>query len=118
MLNYFTNNDFRNANPSCSINDMDENFLHRLDVARFHSGVPYIVNSAFRTVEHEKSKGRSGDSSHTKGVAVDLKATNSRTRFKIIEGLLKAGFTRMGVYDWGIHVDLDYEKEQQVIFIP
>ena len=97
---------------------MDENFLHRLDVARFHSGVPYIVNSAFRTVEHEKSKGRSGDSSHTKGVAVDLKATNSRTRFKIIEGLLKAGFTRIGVYDWGVHVDLDYDKDQQVIFIP
>ena len=118
MLNYFTNNDFRNANPSCSINDMDENFLHRLDVARFHSGVPYIVNSAYRTVEHEKSKGRSGESSHTKGVAVDLKATNSRTRFKIIEGLLKAGFTRIGVYDWGIHVDLDYAKDQQVIFIP
>ena len=97
---------------------MDENFLHRLDVARFHSGVPYIVNSAFRTKEHEKSKGRDGSSSHTKGVAVDLKATNSRTRFKIIEGLLKAGFTRIGVYDWGIHVDLDYDKDQQVIFIP
>ena len=117
MLNYFTKNDFRNAIPSCSINDMDDNFLHRLDVARFHSGVPYIVNSAYRSEEHEKSKGRSGDSSHTKGVAVDLKATNSRTRFKIIEGLLKAGFTRIGVYDWGIHVDEDYEKDQSVLWL-
>ena len=115
MYNYFTNNDFRNANPSCSINDMDENFLHRLDVARFHSGVPYIVNSAFRTVEHEKSKGRSGDSSHTKGVAVDLKATNARTKFKIITGLIKAGFTRIFVYDTFIHVDLDYDKDQEVL---
>ena len=98
--------------------DMQETFLHRLDIARFHSGVPYIVNSAYRSVEHEKSKGRDGTSSHTKGLAVDLRATNSRTRFKIIEGLLKAGFTRIGVYNWGIHVDEDYEKEQEVIFIP
>ena len=97
---------------------MQETFLHRLDIARFHSGVPYIVNSAYRSVEHEKSKGRDGTSSHTKGLAVDLRATNSRTRFKIIEGLLKAGFTRIGVYNWGIHVDEDYEKEQEVIFIP
>jgi len=98
--------------------DMQETFLHRLDIARFHSGVPYIVNSAYRSVEHEKSKGRDGTSSHTKGLAVDLRATNSRTRFKIIEGLLKAGFTRIGVYNWGIHVDEDYEKDQEVIFIP
>ena len=117
-MTYFTKNEFRNAIPSCSIDDMDKGFLQRLDIARFHSEVPYIINSAYRSVEHEKSKGRSGYSSHTKGVAVDLKATNSRTRFKIIEGLLKAGFTRIGVYDWGIHVDSDYEKDQEVIFMP
>ena len=98
---------------------MDKTFLHRLDVARYHSGVPYIVNSAFRTLEHEKSKGRDGSSSHTKGMAVDLKATNSRTRFKIIEGLLKAGFTRIGISeDKGfIHVDSDPSKDPNVIWI-
>ena len=117
MLNYFTNNDFRNAYPSCSIEDMNQPFLHRLDVARFHSGVPYIINSAYRTVEHEKTKGRDGTSSHTKGLAVDLRATNARTKFKIITGLLKAGFTRIGVYEWGIHVDEDYEKDQSVIWL-
>jgi len=115
-LNYFSNNDFRNASPSCSIKDMEETFLHRLDVARYHSGVPYIVNSAYRTVEHEKSKGRDGTSSHTKGVAVDLKATNSRSRCKIIEGLLKAGFTRIGISGNFIHVDADSNKDQNVIW--
>lgn len=114
-LNYFTNNDFRNANPSCSIDDMEENFLHRLDVARYHAGVPFIINSAYRTEEHEKAKGRSGDSSHTKRIAVDLKATNSRTRYKIIIGLLKAGFTRILIYENFIHVDSDPDKDQEII---
>ena len=96
---------------------MDKTFLHKLDVARYHSGVPYIVNSAFRTLEHEKSKGRDGSSSHTKGMAVDLRATNSRTRFKIIEGLLKAGFNRIGVAKDFIHVDSDPSKDPNVIWI-
>ena len=116
-MTYFTKNEFRNAIPSCSIDDMDKGFLQRLDIARFHSEVPYIINSAYRSVEHEKSKGRSGDSSHTKGVAVDLKATNSRTRFKIIEGLLKAGFTRIGIAKDFIHVDSDPSKDPNVIWI-
>ena len=94
---------------------MDKTFLHRLDVSRYHSGVPYIVNSAFRTVEHEKSKGRDGTSSHTKGMAVDLKASNARIKYKIVIGLLKAGFTRIFVYDWGIHVDCDPDKDQEVL---
>ena len=116
MYQYFSNNDFRNAIPSCSIDDMEENFMHRLDVARYLSGVPFIINSAYRTVEHEKSKGRSGNSSHVKGIAVDLKASNSRARYKIIEGLLSAGFTRIGVGSNFIHVDSDHEKDQNVIW--
>lgn len=114
--NYFTNNDFRNATPSCSIDDMEENFLHRLDVARYHSGVPYIVLSAHRTEEHEIAKGRDGTSSHTKGIAVDLKATNSRARYKILIGLIKAGFNRLGIYESFIHCDSDPDKDQQVIW--
>lgn len=115
-MKYFTANDFLRAIPSCNKEDMDAVFLDRLDVARFHAGVPFIVNSAFRSIDYEKSKGRDGSSSHTKGMAVDLKATNSRTRFKIVEGLLKAGFTRIGIAEDFIHVDDDPEKDQQVIW--
>ena len=114
--NYFSNNDFRNANPSCSIDDMEENFLHRLDVARYLSGVPFIINSAYRTEEHEKKQGRDGDSSHTQGVAVDIKCTNSVARQKIIDGLRGAGFNRIGIYKSFIHCDFDRRphKDQNV----
>lgn len=121
MMNYqyLDNSDFRKASPKCSIKDMDAVFLHRLDVARFHAEVPFIVTSAYRTVDHEKSKGRDGLSSHTKGIAVDLKAANSRTRSRIICGLIKAGFTRIGISNKQgfIHVDLDHEKDENVIWL-
>lgn len=114
-LSYFSHKDFQDAIPSCSIQDMNEVFLDNLNVARHLSGVPFIVNSAYRTKEHELSKGRDGTSSHCKGLAVDLKATNARVKYKIITGLLAAGFTRIFVYDGWIHVDCDESKDQEVL---
>lgn len=113
---FFTQRDFDTASPRCSIEDMDSSFMHKLDLAREYSLVPYIVNSGYRTLEHETKKDRDGTSSHTKGIAVDLKAENSRTRFLILQGLLKAGFTRIGVGSDFVHVDGDTEKDQQVIW--
>lgn len=113
---FFSENDFNRANPPCVMSDMNPVFLEMLDMAREKAMVPFIVNSAFRTVAHEKRQGRDGSSSHTKGAAVDLKATNSRTRFRIIQGLLKAGFTRIGVGEGFIHVDMDRDKDPDVMW--
>ncbi|MAO65053.1 MAG: peptidase M15 [Balneola sp.] len=113
---YFSQNDFDTAIPVCKMSDMDEEFMEKLDLAREIARVPFIVNSAYRTVEYEKSKGRDGSSSHTKGLAVDLKCTLSRVRFRILHGLLQAGFTRIGVGKTFIHVDFDQDKDQQVVW--
>lgn len=116
MYRFFSHNDFYRAVPRCSMDDMSASFLSRLDQAREYARVPFIVNSAYRSVEHEKRQGRDGSSSHTKGIAVDLKATNSRTRYRILQGLLKAGFTRIGIGENFIHVDGDLDKDQDVIW--
>ncbi|MCP9289991.1 D-Ala-D-Ala carboxypeptidase family metallohydrolase [Gracilimonas sediminicola] len=114
--NYFTENDFKTAFPACSMDDMDAEFMEKLDLAREIATVPFIVNSAYRTVEHEKENGRPGTSSHTKGIAVDLKCTRSRVRYRIIYALIQVGFTRIGIGEDFIHVDDDNEKDQQVIW--
>lgn len=95
---------------------MQESFLQKLNVARWHSDTPYRLTSAFRTVEHEYSKGRDGTSSHTKGLAVDIAATSDHERSLIIEGLIKAGFSRIGIGKTFIHVDDDPDKDQNVIW--
>lgn len=113
---HFSQKDFSRCNPACDINQMDESFLSRVDTARETSGIPYVVNSAYRTVEHEKKNGRDGSSSHTKGLALDIKAVGSRQRYYILKGLLAVGFTRIGIGENFIHVDDDPEKERKVIW--
>ena len=95
--------------------NMDKRFLFVLDEAREFAGIPFIINSAYRSPDHPESI-KNPSSSHIKGLAVDIKATDSATRFKIVEALVSVGFTRIGIADTFIHVDLDLDKTQNVIW--
>ncbi len=114
---YFSQRDFDNCTPPCSIEDMNEDTLAMLDKARDMAGVPFVINSAYRTVEHELSKGRDGTSSHTTGRAVDIRALNGRQRWLVISALIEAGFTRLGIGKGFIHVDNDSEKDPKVVWV-
>jgi zinc D-Ala-D-Ala carboxypeptidase len=95
---------------------MNVGFLTMLDSARELAGIPFVINSAFRTEEHNKKVGGKPNSSHLKGLAVDIKATNSRTRFLVLNALIAAGFNRIGIADTFIHVDFDLTKDKDVIW--
>lgn len=95
--------------------NMNKEFLFVLDEAREIAGIPFIINSAYRSPEHPLSI-KNPSSSHIKGLAVDIKATDSKTRFKIVKALVTVGFTRIGIADTFIHVDLDLDKTQNVIW--
>ena len=95
--------------------NMDEEFLQRLDQARAFADIPFIINSAYRSPNHPLSI-KNPSSSHIKGLAVDIKATDNATRFKIIDALLFVGFKRIGIADTFIHVDMDYGKRQEIIW--
>lgn len=101
----FSPSEFRTAVPSCSIVDMDPGFMDRLQTARTLAGVPFIINSAYRSVEHELKMHRTGMSYHTLGRAVDLRVCDSVSRYRIVESLIAAGFHGIGISDTFIHVD-------------
>ncbi len=103
--------------PDCGASGMDPDFMFRLDTARGVSGVPYVVNSAFRCEDHNKEVGGSDTSSHLLGLAMDIKAPDSSARFQILRGLLKAGFTRLGVAEDFIHVDADPAKPTDLVWV-
>lgn len=105
VCDYFSEGEFVRCIPSCKKSDMDERFMRRLNNARRIAGIPFVLNSAFRTVEHEKMMNRTGNSMHTKGRAVDIKCLDSSFRAVIVSALLQAGFHGIGISNTFIHVD-------------
>lgn len=71
---------------------------------------PLILTSAFRSTEYELSKGRSGSSSHCKGLAVDVACVASTNRFELIRNAFFVGFKRIGIGKDFIHLDIDVDK--------
>lgn len=116
MAKYFSEGEFRRCVPSCSINDMDKEFLDILDKIREDSGIPLILNCAYRSVEWDKAKGRSGNSAHCRGMAVDIRANNSSTAYKIVKAAMDNGICRIGIGNGYIHLDNDDSLPQNVIW--
>ena len=96
--------------------DMDIDFMIKLDRARELADIPFKITSGARCVEHNKSIGGVSKSSHCNLPcnASDISVTDSRQRFKIVENLIKAGFTRIGIGKNFIHCDTDKLKSQRV----
>jgi len=86
---------------------MDDDFLDMLDSARGFAGVPFRITSSYRTPEYNALVRGNKNSSHLRGLAVDLSVDAGVDRFKIVRGLMTAGFQRIGIGDNFIHVDND-----------
>lgn len=116
MAKYFTEKEFNKCFPSCSISDMDSEFMELLDKLRETAGIPLVINCAYRSKEWDKKKGRSGNSAHTKGVAVDIRCNDSSNRFKIIKAAVELRIPRIGIDSSFIHIDNDPTLPQNVIW--
>ena len=115
-LRYFSEEEFKRAVPSCSLSDMDENFMELLDECRDFAGIPFVINSAYRSVDWEMKHGRQGTSQHCFGKAVDLRCRTNAERYRIVASLLVAGFKRIGIGASFIHVDIGYPDAQPIIW--
>lgn len=114
---YFVEREFELCSPSCSLQDMHQATMLKLDAARKIAGIPFVLNSAYRSPSHDKSRGRSGTGAHTLGRAVDIRCSSDRNRFIIIEALLKAGFHRIGIAKSFIHADDSSEHTPEVAWL-
>lgn len=114
---YFGESEFRRCSPSCSLQDMQQSTMDIFDALRAHTGIPLIMTSAYRSPQWDRAKGRSGTGAHTLGYAIDIKCNSSSTRWKIVSGMIKLGFTRIGIGNTFIHGDISPKHSQEVIWL-
>lgn len=95
---------------------VDSHLVKLLDTAREIAGIPFVINSGYRCLKHNREVGGIEHSSHLRGLAADIKAKTLRHRYLIIDALLKAGFSRIGVATDYIHADIDETKDDNIIW--
>lgn len=87
--------------------------LIKLQATRYQAGVPMFVSSGYR-------HGDTG--AHGYGDAVDVSdngvgdPVGSRWRYEVLKAALAVGFTRIGVYDRHIHLDVSESLDQNVVW--
>lgn len=114
---HFDISEFDSPDEKGSGSRMQPSTLQMLNDARGIAGIPFKINSGFRTKSHNAYIGGAKLSSHLYGYAVDIHCTDSRRRAIIIDALRQAGFTRFGVADTFIHTDSDPDKDQNVMWL-
>jgi len=104
--------------PCCYKEGISDDLVYHLQMA--HNKMPedsvMIITSGYRCESYTREKRRSQTSSHLKGLAADIKCTDSTYRHNLIKNLMKVGFTRIGIGLDFIHCDLDKDKAQTVMW--
>ena len=118
-LKYFKLSEFDSPDSKGSGKNMTRDFLKKLDRARDIANIPFKISSGFRTPQHNVNLRKQGykasaNLSHLKGCAADIVCKDSGTRQKIVNGLIMAGFTRIGIADTFIHCDTDKDKTDAI----
>jgi|TARA_R110001606_G_scaffold391262_1_gene559164 uncharacterized protein YcbK (DUF882 family) len=115
-MKYFTYEEFDSPDIQGSGQMMNKDFLCMLDSIREEYGKPIRINSGYRTEAHNEKIGGVKNSSHIKGLAADLNCESSKERFELVSMCLKHGIKRIGVGKGFIHIDIDEDKSQNVMW--
>lgn len=104
---------------------VDLDSLVLLDHARDIAGVPFVINSNYRSPEHSVEVGGMKDDSHTEDPcsAFDISCKradgtwNSQAAYKIVKALFEVGFPRIGVGKNHVHVDNSPHLPAEVMWL-
>tara|TARA_Y100000004_G_scaffold63462_1_gene71180 strand:- start:15269 stop:15646 length:378 start_codon:yes stop_codon:yes gene_type:complete len=115
---YFKLSEFDSPDIAGSGIHMSHDFMLMLEKARSIAKIPFKITSGYRSINHNKKVGGVATSSHTKTpcVACDIYIKDSRSRHIILHALIEAGFNRIGIGSNFIHIDIDKDKTENLIW--
>lgn len=90
-----------------------EKLVNILQAIRNHFGQPITINSGFRTASHNKKVGGAAQSQHLYGMAADIVVAGVSPQLvaDYAEKLLP-NYGGIGVYSWGVHIDVREKKSR------
>jgi len=106
-MKYFHIREFDCTHTGTGGDNMDPEFLARLDNLREICGFPFRITSGWRDATHpfEARKAEPGTGTHCQGIAADIAVSNGFERMNIVHEALKLGFGGIGVSKSFIHID-------------
>ena len=112
----FTQEEF-SCKCGCGFSDILPEIPHKLQFARNIIKRPIAINSGCRCPIHNSNQSGSKNSSHLTGMAADISCVAPSDRWDLLFALQTAGFTRIGISKSFIHVDVDNNKPQNIIWV-
>lgn len=96
--------------------DAHPELVRKLDIMRGIVNRPIIINSGLRGPVANANAGGVPNSEHMRGEGADIRATESRERFYLVDAAIKAGFRRIGIGRTFVHVGVSTTLAQDVIW--
>ena len=96
---------------------MNDLVLQKIDFMRLIMNQPIVINSAYRCAQYNRIVGGEKDSSHKKGLALDLRVLNNSHRLKLLHYAYMVGFRRFGLGKNHLHLDLDTKKPWGIMWL-
>lgn len=93
--------------------DMDADFMRKMEQIRVTFDRPMAVNSGFRCPRHDEAVGGSGSGCHTVGKALDIATPSSEYRMWLIKIASAHSITRVGMAKDFIHMDMCGKPENK-----
>lgn len=86
-------------------NQMQLEFMRKLDELRLHCGFPFVITSGYRSPHHPEEVKKAIGGTHVRGIACDIKVGFGADRRTIVEKAIELGFNGIGVAHSFVHVD-------------
>jgi zinc D-Ala-D-Ala carboxypeptidase len=116
-IKHFKKSDF-DCHCGCGFNIISESLVTILDKVRDDVGFPIIITSGCRCQKYNDRLSDSvPDSSHLKGLAVDIQCDDSNHRFMFMSAFKANGIVRMGIAKSFVHCDIDSAKPQYMTWL-